>query len=287
MMMAMAASDHRVFRALGGGGGGGGGVGGGGGGGGGGGRCRRRLLDALYERDGRTLSDLVGELSMSRFGVMKHLRLLEAARLVSTRREGRTKLHFLNAVPIRQLHDRWIDKYTEQMAAGLIWLKTHLETTMERTYEIYIRTTPERLWQAITDPELRARFNFGVGAFSSWKPGAPFIARTTALAHTPDISICEGEIIEADPPRRLAHTFRALWSDDVRREGTSRVTWEITRIEDSCLLRVTHDQLREGANPQLYGGYPMLLSGLKTLLETGGSLTTPASLTFLKPVSVA
>jgi uncharacterized protein YndB with AHSA1/START domain/DNA-binding transcriptional ArsR family regulator len=264
----MAATDHRVFRAL-------------------ADRNRRRLLDALYERDGRTLTELVGELSMSRFGVMKHLRLLEAARLVLTRRAGRTKLHFLNAVPIRQLHDRWIDKYTEPMAAGLTRLKAHLETTMERIHEIYIKTTPERLWQAITDPDLRARFSFGVGAFSSWKPGAAFHGRTTALAHTPDVAICEGEIVEAEPPRRLVHTFRALWSDDVRGEGTSRVTWEITRIEDSCLLRVIHDQLREGANPQLYGGYPMILSGLKTLLETGGSLTTPASLQFLKPTSVA
>src|SRR5688500_20375788 len=94
---------------------------------------------------------------MSRFGVMKHLRVLEEARLVVTRRAGRTKLHFLNSIPIRLIHDRWIDKYTEPWAATLTELKTTLEETMEKVFEIYIKTTPERLWQAITDPEMRRK----------------------------------------------------------------------------------------------------------------------------------
>jgi uncharacterized protein YndB with AHSA1/START domain len=95
------------------------------------------------------------------------------------------------------------------------------------------------------------------------------------------MTISEGENLEVDPPRRLVQSFRALWSDDVKREGTSRVTWEIEQIRDSCRLTVTHDQLREGANSQLYGGWMMVLSGLKTLLETGESLTTPGSLQYL------
>jgi uncharacterized protein YndB with AHSA1/START domain len=95
--------------------------------------------------------------------------------------------------------------------------------------------------------------------------------------------IAEGENLEVDPPRRLVQSFRALWSDDVKREGTSRVTWEIEPIGDSCRLTVIHDQLREGANDELYGGWPMVLSGLKTLLETGELLTTPGSLLYLKP----
>jgi uncharacterized protein YndB with AHSA1/START domain len=92
--------------------------------------------------------------------------------------------------------------------------------------------------------------------------------------------LCEGENLEVDPPRRLVQSFRALWSDDVKAEATSRVTWEIEPIGDSCRLMVTHDELREGANDELYGGWPMILSGLKTLLETGEKLTTPGSLRY-------
>ena len=91
---------------------------------------------------------------MSRFGVMKHLRQLEEAGLVVTRRRGREKLHFLNPVPIRLVHDRWVSKYAEPWVAGLSYLKQRLESTMEKVFEIYIRTTPERLWEAITDPGL-------------------------------------------------------------------------------------------------------------------------------------
>ena len=92
--------------------------------------------------------------------------------------------------------------------------------------------------------------------------------------------IAEGQNLEVDPPRRLVQSFHALWGEDVKSEGTSRVTWEIEPIGDSCRLIVTHDQLREGASNQLYGGWPMVLSGLKTLLETGELLTTPGSLRY-------
>ena len=147
---------------------------------------------------------------------------------------------------------------------------------MEKVFEIYIKTTPERLWQAITDPELRRKYNFGVGVESDWTPGSPYRG-ISPLAPTP---ICEGENLEVDPPRRLVQTFRALWRDDVKSEGTSRVTWEIEPVGDSCRLSVTHDQLRDGANAELYGGWMMVLSGLKTLLETGQLLTTPGSLRY-------
>ena len=88
---------------------------------------RRSLLDRLFERDGRTLTELESEIEMTRFGVMKHLRILEEAGLVVTRKEGRRKLHYLNPVPIRRLHDRWIDKYTERRVSALADLKTKLE----------------------------------------------------------------------------------------------------------------------------------------------------------------
>ena len=235
---------------------------------------RRSLLDELFREDGQTLSALEGRFPITRFGVMKHLRQLEEAGLVVTRRRGREKLHFLNPVPIRLVHDRWVSKYAEPWAAGLSGLKHRLESSMEKVFEIYIRTTPERLWEAITDPEIRSKYTFGARVTSEWTPGS-----RVEMSH-PGGLLGEGEILEVDPPRRLVQTMVALWSDEVKSEGASRVTWEIEPIEDSCRLTVTHDQLREGANEQLYGGWPMILSGLKTWLETGELLTTPGSLMY-------
>jgi uncharacterized protein YndB with AHSA1/START domain len=237
---------------------------------------RRSLLDELFREDGQTLRALEARLTMTRFGVMKHLRILEAAGLVVSRRRGREKLHFLNAVPIRLIHDRWTSKYAAPWTAALSDLKRDLEKTMEKVFEIYIKTTPERLWEAITDPEMRRKYTFGIGVTSDWTVGSRYEGVTPALAGP----IIEGENLEVDPPRRLVQNFRALWSDDVKREGTSRVTWEIEPVGDSCCLTVTHDQLREGANSEIYGGWPMILSGLKTLLETGELLTTPGSLRY-------
>jgi uncharacterized protein YndB with AHSA1/START domain len=145
-------------------------------------------------------------------------------------------------------------------------------------FEIYIKTSPERLWEAITDGEMRKRYSFGVGIESDWTAGSEYLARVPGV-----VDISSGENVEVDPPRRLVQTFKALWSEDVEREGTSRVTWEIEPVgDDSCQLRVIHDQLPEGANNQLWGGWPMILSGLKTLLETGEDLTTPGSLMYAK-----
>jgi DNA-binding transcriptional ArsR family regulator len=237
---------------------------------------RRSLLDELFKEDGQTLGALEARLTMSRFGVMKHLRVLEDAGLVVTRRRGREKLHFLNAVPIRLIHDRWVSKYAAPFAAALSDLKTDLEKTMEKVFEIYIKTTPERLWQAITDPGMRAKYTFGIGVYSDWKDGSSYEGRTTKAP----MAIIEGENVEIDRPRKLVQTYRALWSDDVKREGSSRITWEIEQVNDSCKLTVIHDQLRENANPELYGGWPQILSGLKTLLETGELLTTPGSLMY-------
>jgi uncharacterized protein YndB with AHSA1/START domain len=253
---------------------------------------RRRLLDELFMEDGQTLTALEGRLPMTRFGVMKHLRVLEEANLVTTRRRGREKLHFLNPVPIRLVHDRWVSKYAEPWAATLSGLKKSIEEeTMEKTreaglllaegdtvavFEIFIKTTPERLWEAITDPGMRAKYSFGVQTHSDWTPGSEYKASVPGV-----IDIAAGENIEVDPPRRLVQSFNALWSDEVEAEGTSRVAWEIEPVsDDSCRLTVVHSELPEGANPELYGGWPMILSGLKTLLETGETLTTPGSLRY-------
>lgn len=255
---------------------------------------RRTLLDELFERDGQTLTALESRLPMTRFGVMKHLKVLEEAGLVTSQRRGREKLHFLNPVPIRLAHDRWVSKYAEPWAATLSALKTHLEDEDMQTtrtvswtegtapvaegtavFEVFIKTTPERLWAAIVDPDERAKYSFGVRTESDYTPGSPYRAGVPGV-----VDIAEGENLEVDPPRLLVQSYRALWSDDVRAQGTTRVTWEIEQVGTSCRLTVTHDQLPAGANAELYGGWPMILSGLKTLLETGELLDTPGSLRY-------
>jgi uncharacterized protein YndB with AHSA1/START domain/predicted transcriptional regulator len=240
------------------------------------------LLDELYREDGQTLKALEQRLPMTRIAVMKHLRVLEDAGLVTTKKRGREKLHFLNAVPIRLVHDRWVSKYAEQWAAGLTGLKRDLERedTMEKVFEIYIKTTPERLWEAITDSEMREKYNFGVGVQSDWTTGSSYEG-----IHPQGGAIAAGENLEVDPPRRLVQSFNALWSDDVKAEETSRVTWEIEQVGDSCKLVVTHDQMREDVNGEIWGGWPQILSGLKTLLETGEALTTPGSLMYAQPAA--
>jgi len=237
---------------------------------------RRSLLDELFREDGQTLSALEARFDISRFGVMKHLKQLEEAGLVVTRRRGREKLHFLNPVPIRLVHDRWVSKYAEPWAAALSDLKHELENTMEKVFEIYIRTTPERLWDAITDGDIRSKYNFGSRIESDFTPGSRF-----EMVHPGAPGpLGEGVNLEVDPPRRLVQSIVALWSEEVTSEGPSRLTWEIEPVGDSCRLTLTHDELREDANPELYGGWPMILSGLKTWLETGELLTTPGSLMY-------
>jgi uncharacterized protein YndB with AHSA1/START domain len=143
-------------------------------------------------------------------------------------------------------------------------------------FEIYIKTGPTRLWEAITDGEMRKRYSFGVGTESAWTEGSEYRSGVPGV-----VDIASGENVEVDPPKRLVQTMQALWSEDVKSEGTSRVTWEIDPVgDDSCRLRVTHDHLGAEANNELWGGWPMILSGLKTLLETGEDLTTPASLMY-------
>jgi uncharacterized protein YndB with AHSA1/START domain len=237
---------------------------------------RRELLDELFRDDGQTLNALVERFDMTRFGVMKHLKLLEEAGLVVTRRKGREKLHYLNPVPIQLVHDRWVSKYAAPWASVLTGMKQGLEQTMDKVFEIYIRTTPDTLWEAITDPAIRAKYNFGAGIQSTWEPGSHF-----EMGH-PEAGLVlgEGTIVEVDRPHKLVQTMTALWSDEARAVGETRVTWEIEQVQDSCRLTVTHDEIPEGATDEIYGGWPMILSGLKTWLETGELLTTPGSLMY-------
>jgi DNA-binding transcriptional ArsR family regulator len=216
---------------------------------------RRSLLDELFKADGQTLSVLEQRLPMTRFGVMKHLRVLEEAGLVTTQRRGREKLHFLNPVPIRLVHDRWVSKYAEPWAAALSELKRNLEgESMEKVFEVWIRATPERIWEAISDNEIRKQYSFN--------PPAGMDESEFAV----------GETVEEDPPRRLVQTMKALWSPEVAQYPATTITYEIAPRGDMCQLRVIHSGLTEDMSAEIWGGWPMILSSLKSLLETGESL---------------
>src|SRR5690348_16915139 len=173
---------------------------------------RRKLLDRLFERDGQTLTELADSLpSMTRFGVMKHLRVLEEAQLVTTRRSGREKLHYLNAVPIRLIHDRWIGKYRKTRAAALAELKLDMEeeemksldTRPAQVYTVFIRAPREKVWDAITKPEFTHRYFFGSEPNSTWKVGARLLWKE----HGSGRDLVDGEVIENDRPRRLVHSW--------------------------------------------------------------------------------
>jgi uncharacterized protein YndB with AHSA1/START domain/DNA-binding transcriptional ArsR family regulator len=240
-------------------------------------RTRRHLLDRLFERDGRSLGELESELEMTRFGVMKHLRVLEEAGLVTTRRSGREKLHHLNPIPIRLIHDRWIDKYSEPRVAALSDLKHRLEedvmTTSERAiatqvYQVYLRATPEQIWEAITTPEFTAQY---------FHEARIEVAPDGYVSHGPDGSLWgESAVGEFDPPRRLVHGWRSMYDPEMAAESESRVTWEIEPGDGGlCLLTVTHDQLEDAPKTAASvsgAGWMFVLSGLKTLLETGSPL---------------
>jgi uncharacterized protein YndB with AHSA1/START domain/DNA-binding transcriptional ArsR family regulator len=249
---------------------------------------RRLLLDRLFARDGRTLWDLAATVEMTRFGVMKHLRVLEDAGLVVTRRSGREKLHFLNAVPVRLIHDRWIDKYTERLVSALTSLKAELEHKMSETtikvFEIYIKAPVGTVWEAITKPEWTARYGYKALSQYELRPGGAFVTRANEQMRSMGLAeiIIDGEVIEADPPNRMVQTYRFLFTEQTKAEGFTRITWEIATTPGGFThLTVTHDltgaPLVAGMVTSKFsdhggGGWTWILSDLKSLLETGSNL---------------
>jgi uncharacterized protein YndB with AHSA1/START domain len=234
---------------------------------------RRKILDALRRRDGQTLTELEQRFAMTRFGVMKHLKVLEEADLVVTRRVGREKLHYLNPVPIQVIYDRWITKYAAPVMAGLTALKRQMEDSMERkpqhVYQVWIRTTPDRLWKAITDPQLTKKYFYSTEVRSDFKPNG----RIAYYGDGEELAL-DGKIVEIDPPRRLVTTFIMSHDEEGKDDPPSRVTWEIEQKGEMCKLTLIHDGFESETRTfqQVDSGWPYILSGLKTWLETGQSL---------------
>jgi uncharacterized protein YndB with AHSA1/START domain/DNA-binding transcriptional ArsR family regulator len=233
---------------------------------------RRTLLDRLFERDGQTLGELAGHLpGMTRFGVMKHLGVLEEAGLVTTLRVGREKRHYLNPVGIRLIHDRWISKYAAPVVGAMAAMKHQLEgdsmDTVEHVYTVFIKATPDRIWRAITDGAETERYYYGTRVASDWKIGS------RVSYDYPDGRVAaDGEVLEFDPPRRLVTTFLAHWDPAVEAEGPVRHTWGIEPSDDgTCKLTVTTSGLIAGSRraTEFGSGMAWIVSGLKSLVETG------------------
>ncbi|MGZ7445156.1 ArsR/SmtB family transcription factor [Paenibacillus sp. TH7-28] len=240
---------------------------------------RRKLLDLLHASDGRTLNDLCAPLDMSRFGVMKHLNVLEAAGLITTRKVGREKLHYLNAVPIRQIYERWVSKYAEPWTIGLTSLQYELKSEMNMAnkprniHRIAIKAKPEQIWQAITDPAKTSKFWFNCAICSSWEDGSPF-----ELWDGEEKKV-EGTILEINPPRKLVVNWRFISLPGTENDTASRITWEIDphgEFQGVSLVTVIHDEFEQAAGTAkiLENGLPIVISGLKTLLETGEMLAS-------------
>ncbi len=241
---------------------------------------RRLLLDRLFERDGQTLGELTLHLpEMTRFGVMRHLDVLESAGLISTRKEGREKRHFLNPVPIRLIHDRWISKYAAPVVGAMSALKGHLEAPMavsidapDHVYAIYLNASPERIWQAITDGDETVRYYYGTRVISDWSVGSHI------RYDYPDGSVAaDGEVLAIDPPTRLEMTFHPRWDPEAEAAGAVRQVWQIQADENSTKLTVTTiglkartKQAEDFANGMIY-----IVSGLKSLVE-GVAAAVPA-----------
>ncbi|MEV6369958.1 metalloregulator ArsR/SmtB family transcription factor [Micromonospora musae] len=258
---------------------------------------RRRLLDSLNARNGQTLRELCAGLDMTRQSVSKHLAVLEAAELVTSVRRGREKLHHLNAAPITAIADRWISRYDRQRAEALADLRTALEASPVESptfvYTTYINTTPERLWAALTEPAFTRRYWGGVALQSDWQVGAPVLWQEAPGEEFRDLG---QRVLVAEPYRRLSYSWHGFQPEHAEHFGwsaaelaarlgerRSRVTFEIEPHGAAVRLTVIHDdfspdsEMHRAISGQLdgSGGWPELLAGLKTLLETGQPLPEP------------
>ena len=234
---------------------------------------RRQLLDTLRDRGGLSLTELEQGLGMTRFGVMKHLKVLEEANLVLTRREGRFKYHYLNALPIQEVADRWMAPYAQPLARFALNLKNALESEPpmadkpDFVISTYIRTTADRLWDALTNPETTKQYYYSGQVQSDLRVGGNF----SYLAPDGQINL-HGEVLEIDPPKKLVTTFKATWAQPGAE--ITRVMYEIEPMGEVCRLTMTHFDY-EKSKAGVEQGWPVVIAGLKTWLETGKPLNIP------------
>jgi uncharacterized protein YndB with AHSA1/START domain len=231
---------------------------------------RRHLLDLLHEDNGQTLSQLCAGLDMTRQSVTQHLSLLEAANLISVVRRGRERLHYLNPVPLHEIQDRWIDKFERPRLRVLRDLKQRLEDDMADkpsfVYVTYIESTPEKVWHALTDPDLTAQY-WGHRNVSDWAEGSRWEHQRTDGSAVADVI---GTVVVSEPPKRLVTTWAA---PDDSAGASSTVTFDIEPYQGIVRLTVTHDDLVDDAErAAAAGGWASVLSNLKSLLENGRPL---------------
>jgi DNA-binding transcriptional ArsR family regulator/uncharacterized protein YndB with AHSA1/START domain len=238
---------------------------------------RRHLLDLLRLKDGQTLTELESQLSISRFGVMKHLKLLEKASLVVTRKVGRQKYHYLNPIPIQEITDRWISAYSRPWAQSMTQLKDRLERNPMETilakpkhvYTTIIKTTPEKLWEALTTPQMTEKYYYGMRLKTDLVVGSSF-----NFVVPSGESLVTGTIVEIIPFQKLVTTFQGHFAPGMEGDKPTRVTYEIQQVGECCQLTLIHDGFENETTTftNVGGGWPGILSGLKTLLETGAPL---------------
>jgi uncharacterized protein YndB with AHSA1/START domain/DNA-binding transcriptional ArsR family regulator len=230
---------------------------------------RRALLDRLRERNGQTLGELCEPLDMARQSATQHLDVLAAANLVSTVRQGREKLHYLNPVPLWEIQERWIGKFERPRLSALSAIKRRAEEDImanrpSYVYVTYIESSPELVWKALTDANLTAQY-WGHSNVSDWQAGAPWEHLRTDGSGIADVI---GTVLESEPPRRLALTFDAPGSTPP--EGPSKVTFDIEAYHEIVRFTVTHENLADDdALQAVSAGWPAVCANLKSLLETG------------------
>jgi uncharacterized protein YndB with AHSA1/START domain/DNA-binding transcriptional ArsR family regulator len=235
---------------------------------------RRVLLDRLFERDGQTLGELCAALpGMTRFGVMKHLDVLEAAGLVTTQKVGREKRHFLNPVPIRLAHDRWIGKFAAPIVGSMTALKHALEASMDpvdHIFSVYIKAPAERVWRAIIDGDDTSRYYYGTRVRSTWEVGAPI-----TYEYPDGSTAADGVVLEVEPGWKVVMDFTPRWDPDAEADGPVRMTWAIEAGKDGGPTKLTvTSALIPGSRieSEFSSGVVYIVSGLKTVLETGEPL---------------
>lgn len=232
---------------------------------------RRRLLDRLREQDGQPLGQLCDHVDMTRQSATKHLDVLVHAHLVTVVRRGRERLHFLNPAPIHDIERRWISDFDAPRLRALANIRAKAEGAEmipDYIYVTYIESTPERVWEALTDADLTAAY-WGHANVSDWQPGSTWEHRRTDSSGIIDIT---GTVLEALPPARLVVTFGDPAGQDAQGEP-SVVTFVVEQYHEIVRLTVTHDKLPDDEmRSGISLGWPAILSNLKSLLETGSVL---------------